>query len=84
MQRKSKQEHPELQGFKGMALWLLSYKLFRDYLELLRFGQKPEPEKFFEVWVARCMPTDIEYSKKDKSDIWKLFLGLLIARSEQL
>lgn len=84
MKPDSKQQNLELQSFKSLALWLLAYKLFRDYLELIRFGQRPELEKFFEVWVARCMPTDAEYTQKDKSDIWKLLLGLLFARAEQI
>ena len=79
---KNKQEHQDLKNFKSMALWLLAYKLFRDYIDLVNFHQRPEPEKFFEVWVARAMPTNIDYSDKDKSNIWRLFLDLLIARAE--
>jgi len=79
--KESKQKQ-DLQNFKSMALWLLAYKLFRDYIDLLNFKQNPEPEKFFELWTTRCMPTNIDYSQDDKSNIWKLFLGLLIARSE--
>ena len=81
--KKSKQEHPDLQSFKSMALWLLAYKLFRDFIELLRAGYKVEPEKFFESWVDRCMPTTQVYSKEEQAAIWKLFLGLLFARVEQ-
>jgi len=72
----------ELQNFKSMALWLLAYKLFRDYVDLLNFHRNPEPEKFFELWVEKCMPTNVDYSKDDKLNIWRLFLGLLIARAE--
>jgi len=64
-----------------MALWLLAYKLFRDYIDLVTIMQRPEPESFFEVWTARCMPSNIEYTKEDRSKIWKLFLDLLIARA---
>lgn len=83
MQNKSKQEHPDLKTFKNMAMWLLAYKLFRDYLELLRFGYRPEPEKFFEVWSVKCLEAGA-YSKREVAGIWKLFVDLLVARAESL
>jgi len=80
MRGKSEQKHPELLGFKHMALWLLAYKLYRDYFEAVRFNQHPEPEKFFEVWGALHLVK--LYSKEDKNCIWFLFLKLLVARTE--
>ena len=82
MQSQSKQEHPELLGFKHMALWLLAYKLYRDYFEAVRFSSAPEPEKFFEDWSTQFAPNPNAYSVEDKNCIWYLFLRLLIARRE--
>jgi len=79
---KNKQEHENLQSFKSMALWLLAYKLFRDYIDLINFNQNPEPEKFFELWIEKSMPANVEYSQRDRINIWRLFIGLLIARAE--
>jgi hypothetical protein len=78
MQGKSKQEHPELLSFKHMALWLLAYKLYRDYFEVIKFGRAQEPEKFFEDWASQYAPS--MYSNEEKNCIWHLFLKLLMAR----
>lgn len=79
---KDSKQDIELQNFKSMALWLLSYKLFRDYIDVVNFKQNPEPEKFFEIWIQKCMPDKVTYSSRDKANIWRLFLDLLIARAE--
>ena len=78
MKPDSKQQHPELQSFKSMALWLLAYKLFRDYLELLRFGQTPELEKFFEVWSGIHLRGEGVVSQ-----VWKCSMCKLVARSKK-
>jgi len=78
-----KQQHPDMMYFKNMALWLLAYKLFRDYLEILKEGFTPEPEMFFERWSKICLQTG-EYSEYEVECIWKLFLDLLIARARNI
>jgi hypothetical protein len=72
------QEHVELIGYKHMAIWLLAYKLYRDYFEVIMHMQYPEPEKFFEEWRDHfaCSVT-----QEEKNTIWTLFVKLLIARS---
>ena len=80
MKGKSNQSFQELMSFKHMALWLLAYKLYRDYLEIIKFGQQAEPESFFEAWDKSYAPSI--YSKEEKNCVWSLFLKLLIARTE--
>jgi hypothetical protein len=78
MEKKNKVENPELQGFKNATLWLLSYKLFRDYFDAVRLRQCPEPEQFFTEWVRQGLS---DYNKEEQDIIWELFIKLLVARA---
>lgn len=80
MKSKAKQGYQGLMSFKRMALWLLAYKIYRDYIEVIKLGYTPEPEKFFESWEESYAPSG--YSKREKECVWSLFLALLVARME--
>ena len=82
-----KQESQELIGFKHMALWLLAYKLYRDYFDIVNTGRAIEPEQFFDDWSTYCMmhmQGPVKYSKEDRNCVWILFLKLLVTRVETL